>query len=277
MDISRPPTMPWPSSGLNAAEHGGIRAGMKVGEHSLVRIRPALRISSEGDIEDRRVGRKARAAAHYFRKRQVVGPDERQPLVKALELGSRAPDARIVRCGPAPVTTNTCFVSGKQLQDVVDDSRKIVDDRDGCFVLAKRRVAKISLVDSREHERRVGKELLSILAREDRRRTGDRQDEVRLGTIGESGPDVVDDRLFRCADEPCWTDDDLDDVHGSARAIVEVDSEVAGEGIEDQVAAIDPCSSRICWTLGWAQAEDPWSTRQPVSAAPKNLLETLGI
>ena len=108
------------------------------------------------------------------------------------------------------------------------------------FLLAQRRVAKESLVDSREQQRRVGKELLAILAREDRRRAGDRQDEVRLGTIGESGADVVDDRLFGCADEPCRTDDYLDDVHGSARALVEVGSEVAGEGIEDQVAAIGP-------------------------------------
>ena len=96
-------------------------------------------------------------------------------------------------------------------------SRKIVDDRDGGLVLAKRRVAQKSLIDGREQERRVGKELLSILAREYRRGAGDRHDEVRLGTIGEGGSDVVDDRLFRRADKPCRADDDLNDVHGLSR------------------------------------------------------------
>ena len=107
--------------------------------------------------------------------------------------------------------------------------RKIVDDRDSGLVLAKRRVAEISLIDGREQERRVGKELLSILAREDRRGAGDRHDQVRLGTIGEGGSDVVDDRLFRRADKPCRAHDDLDDVHGSLGALVQVDAEVAGE------------------------------------------------
>ena len=128
---------------------------------------------------------------------------------------------------------------GKQLQDVIDQSGKIVDDRDGGLVLAKRRVAKKSLIDGREQERRVGKELLSILAREYRRRTGDCHNQVRLGTIGEGGSDVVDDRLFGRADKPCRTHDDLNDVHGSPRALVEVDAEVAGEVVEDHVAAIE--------------------------------------
>ena len=136
------------------------------------------------------------------------------------------------------------------MQDVVDDSRKIVDDRDGSFILAQRRVAKISLIDSREQQRRIGKELLAILAREDRRRAGNRQDEVRRGTIGESGADVIDGRLFGCAGEPCRTDDDLNDVHGSARALVEVGSEVAGERIEDQVAAIGPVQQQDLLDLG---------------------------
>ncbi len=148
-------------------EDGGIRTGMKVGEHSLVGIRPALRICSEGDVVDGRVGRKARAAAQYFRKRHVVGPDERQPLVKALELVLEfsTPESS-ERSGPRQ--HEHLLRPGKQMQDVVDDSGKIVDDRDGSFILAQRRVAKISLVDSREQQRRVGKELLAIPAREDR-------------------------------------------------------------------------------------------------------------
>ena len=55
----------------------------------------------------------------------------------------------------------------------------IVGDRDGGLVLGQRCVAQISLIDGREQERRVGKQLLPILAREHRRGAGDRHDEVR--------------------------------------------------------------------------------------------------
>ena len=86
MDISVPPTIPWPSSTLCARKQGSIRRGVKVGEHSLVRIRPALRVRAEGEIEDRRVAWKARTAAQDLRKGQIVGPDECQPIVKSREL-----------------------------------------------------------------------------------------------------------------------------------------------------------------------------------------------
>ena len=57
------------------AKQGSIRRGVKVGEHSLVRIRPALRVRAEGEIEDRRVAWEARTAAQDLRKGQIVGPD----------------------------------------------------------------------------------------------------------------------------------------------------------------------------------------------------------
>ena len=66
-------------------------------------------------------------------------------------------------------------------------ARKIVGGRDGGLVLPKRCVAQVPLIDGREQERRVGKELLSVLAREYRGGAGDRHDEVRLRTIGERG------------------------------------------------------------------------------------------
>ena len=134
---------------------------------------------------------------------------------------------------------NTCLVSGQHLQDVVDEPGEIVDDRDGGLVLAKRRVLQKSLIDGREQQRRVGKELLSIFAREYRRGTGDSHDKVRRGTIGVGGTDEVDDRLFRCADKPCRAHDDLNDIHRPAGTLVQVDPEVAGEVVEDHVAAIE--------------------------------------
>ena len=69
---------------------------------------------------------------------------------------------------------------GQQLQDLIDELREIVVDRDCGLVLPKGRVAQISLIDGGEQERRVGKELLPIFAREDRGGAGDRDDQVWL-------------------------------------------------------------------------------------------------
>ena len=134
---------------------------------------------------------------------------------------------------------NTCLVCGSSLQDALDDARIVVDDRDCGLVVPKRDVAEILLIDRREQRRRVGKELLSILAREDRGGAGDRYNQVRLGTIGEGGSDVVDHRLFWRADRPRWTHDDLDDVHGPPGALVQLDAEVAGELVHRDVAAVE--------------------------------------
>ena len=128
---------------------------------------------------------------------------------------------------------------GQHLEDVIDESRKIVGDRDGGLVLPKRCVAQISLVDGREQERRVGKELLSVLAREYRGGAGDRHDEVRLRAIGEGGSDEVDDRLFRRAHRPCRAHDDLNEVHRSFGALVQFDTKIRGEVVDHEVAAVD--------------------------------------
>jgi hypothetical protein len=199
---------------------------VKVGEHSLVRIRPTLRVRAEGEIQDRRIASKARTPTQDLRKGQIVGPDERQPFVKTLELVLQLSTPELSDLS-GPNHHKHLPGLGTQLQDVLDESRKIVDGRDGGLVPAKRRPAKISLIHSREQERCVGKEFLSILAREDRRRAGDSYNELRLGTIEKSGSDVVDDRLFGRADKSGWTNDDLNNVHGPARALVEFYAEVA--------------------------------------------------
>ena len=84
-----------------------------------------------------------------------------------------------------------------------------------------------------------GKELLSIRAREYRGGAGDRYNQVRLGTIDEGGSDVVDHRLFRRTDRPCWTHDDLDNVDGPLGALVQFDTEVAGELVDRDIAAVE--------------------------------------
>ena len=115
----------------------------------------------------------------------------------------------------------------------------VVDDRDSGLVVPEGGVTEIPLIDGREQDRRVGKELLPILAREDRGGAGDRDNQVRLGTIDEGGSDVVDHRLFWRADKPCWTHYDLDDVHGPLGALIQFDAEVGGELVHRHVAAVE--------------------------------------
>ena len=128
---------------------------------------------------------------------------------------------------------------GQHLQDVVNELGEVVDDRDGGLFLTERRILQKLLIDGCEQEGRVGEELLSIFPCEYGRGSSDSHDEVRLGAIGEGGTDEVDDRLFRRDDKPCWSHDDLDDVHRCADALDQVDAEVAGEPVENQVAAVE--------------------------------------
>ena len=69
MDSSDPPTIPAPRYTLCARKQGRIGRGVKLGEHSLVRIRRPRRVRAEGDIEDRRVVWQARTAAQGLLKR----------------------------------------------------------------------------------------------------------------------------------------------------------------------------------------------------------------
>jgi len=50
--ISVPPTMPVPRKDAVDSKNGGTRACAKVGEHSPVRVHPALRVGAEADVED---------------------------------------------------------------------------------------------------------------------------------------------------------------------------------------------------------------------------------
>ena len=155
-----------------------IRRGVKIGKHSLVRVCRSGGVRAEREIQNRRVCWKARATELEFLEGQIVGPDKGQAIVKSAQ--------RLVEL----LTPESADLSGthhhehllrlrQQLQDVVNEPGKIVDDRDGGLVLAKGRVPQISLIDGREQERRVGKELPSILAREYRGRPRNGHDKVR--------------------------------------------------------------------------------------------------
>ena len=64
-------------------------------------------------------------------------------------------------------------------------------------------------------------------------------DDVRPGPAGEDGPGVVDNLSLCRADKPDGADDDLDDVYGCPGALVQFYTEVAGERIDNHVAAVE--------------------------------------
>ncbi len=226
---------------------------MKVGEHALIGIRPALRVRAEGDIDDYGVAWKTRTVTQDLGERQIVRPDERQPFVKALELLLQLSMPELSHL-PGPQHHEDLPGLGKQPQGVIDESGKIVDDRNGSLVLAERCIAKKSLIDGRQQERDVGKKLLSMPAREDRRRAGDSDNEIWFGTIGERRADVVDDCLIRRADESCRSDDDLNDVHRALGALVQVDAKVAGEVVDRQAATVERLQHQDLLGLGRRRA-----------------------
>jgi hypothetical protein len=228
-----------------AAEHHAVqpekwrvRRRVEVGEHSRVRIRAAPPVRAQGEIQDRRVARKARTLAQDFRKGQTAGPDECQAILKSHEprLELSTPESAAL---PGPHHDEHLFRLRQQLQNQIDDSRKIANDRDSGLVFSKRRVTQILLINRCQQERYVGKELLSIFARERRCGTSERDDEVRLGTIGERRSDVVDNRVFGRADKPCGANHDFNDIHGLPDPLAQVDAEVGGCVVVRHVAAVE--------------------------------------
>ena len=171
-------------------------------------------------IDDRRVGWKARDAAQDFWKRQLVGPDKCHAIAKSREPGLELPTPEPAD-GSGPDHHEDLPGLGEYAQDVIDQARKIVDDRDRSLVLAKWRAAEESLIHRGEQERRRREKLPPMLAREYSRGAADRHDEVRGRPIGVHGSDVVDDGLFGRADKPCRAHDDLNDVHGFPGALVQ--------------------------------------------------------
>jgi hypothetical protein len=125
------------------------------------------------------------------------------------------------------------------LENGFDGARKLVVDRDRGFLVSQRSVIEKASIDGCEQDWRVGKELLSISAREDRGRPGDRDDEVRLRTVKEGGSDVVDDHLFGRADKPCGPHHDLHDVDRLRRASDQFDAEVVGELVNRERPSVE--------------------------------------
>ena len=130
-------------------KQGCIGRGVKLGEQSLVRIRRSCRVRAENDIHDRRVVWQARTAAQGFRNGQIVEPDKCQPVVKSPELVLELATPELADLS-GPDHHEHLLGLGQQLQDVLDDARIVVDDRDSGLVVPKRGVTEILLIDGRE-------------------------------------------------------------------------------------------------------------------------------
>ena len=64
-------------------------------------------------------------------------------------------------------------------------------------------------------------------------------DQVRLGTGGVRGANVIDDRLLRRSDNPCGTHHDLNEIDGSSDALLQVDPKIGGQVVIDQSATFE--------------------------------------
>src|SRR5207342_814765 len=84
------------------------------------------------------------------------------------------------------------------------------------------RIVKESLIESREEQRGVRKELVTIRAREYRRGASDRDDRVRLRPIRVDGADIVNHRCCSCAGAPAREDGDLHDVDGRSGTSIQL-------------------------------------------------------
>jgi hypothetical protein len=79
-------------------------------------------------------------------------PDKLHAITKSLELLIERTTPELSE-HPAPHHHEKLCGLGPQLENLVDDSRKIVDRRGGGLVLAQRLAAQVLLIDGREEER----------------------------------------------------------------------------------------------------------------------------
>src|SRR5213078_2226577 len=122
----------------------------------------------------------------------------------------------------------------QHLQDVVDQSRKIVDDGDRGLVVGEWRVTQVSLVYGSEQQRSLREKLAPVLTHECSCRPADAHHQVRGRTIGVKGSDVVDRRLVGSADKSRGPDDHWNDVDRFPDALVQLHAEIPDELIENQ-------------------------------------------
>ena len=135
---------------------------------------------------------------------------------------------------------NTWLVSGRSCRmSSTSPGKSLADATAVSFSPSGRAPCTITLIGSREQQWGVGKELLSIFAGEYCRWAGNRHNQVRPGSTNVGGTNEVDHRLFGRANKPRRTHNDLNDIYRLLRTPVQIDTEIAGEAIDDQVASIE--------------------------------------
>ena len=221
------------------ANRGALAAGVKVGEHSLVRIRCPRRIRAERDIEDRRV---CPAGSQQRRrisgKGQIVGPDKCQPIVKSLELALELAMPELAELS-GPHHHEHLPGLGPQLQDVVDGRESRLSTATAVSLSPSGASSRNRRSTDANSSGVSGKSCCRYLRANIA--AGPAAVTIRsgFGRSSEGGSDVVDHHLFWRADKPRWPHHDLHDVHGLRRAPHQFDTEVVGELVNRDRAAVE--------------------------------------
>ena len=89
-----------------------IRYGVKLRKRTFLRVKHSIRIHDHARVEDRGVRRQRRRSFQDIRERQVIEPDERQPVFEPLEVANQFLTPELSDC-ESPITTKTVVVSGR--------------------------------------------------------------------------------------------------------------------------------------------------------------------
>ena len=148
-----------------------------------------------GRVEDRGIRRQRRRALQDLRERQLVEPDERQPVLEPLELPDHCLAPVLLRRGVAGHDEDRGGV-GEKHQDVVDRARHVRYDGNSRQVDAGARVTHETRIPGGLDDRRRRKQPLPVLFNERRCRAAHRHHQVELPDRCCRGLDVVHDGLF---------------------------------------------------------------------------------
>ena len=165
-----------------------IRGSVKLGQRLFVDLRNTLRVQRHDCVEDGGVRRKRRTARQDLRKGELVGPDERQPVLEPPQSVFQFVQPELLALRRADHHDQRRRV-GPEPQDVFDHRRRVVLDRDRRLVGGQGAALEEATIDRGQQERRPGKELLVVLFREHGRRSADCHHEIEPAAV-ERGPQV---------------------------------------------------------------------------------------
>ena len=161
IDISAPPTMPRTEHHAMQGKQGGIRGSTKLGEHTLVRIRPA--IASVPKVRYKIAELTGRPAQRRKMSGRDIPSDQSNVSRPSKRLNSSpSPCRQALPSSPVPHHDEHLPGPGQQLENLIDQARAVVHrpaPPSRCLQAARREK---SLIDGREQKRRFGKEVLLV-------------------------------------------------------------------------------------------------------------------